>query len=587
MNPNDDIFVVGDFNLASINWTKNDRAFLHSHINGSCTTPLVTSLLDCYYTADLLQLNGAFNDNNRLLDLCFVSRELASKCSVLEAPEPLVKRCRHHPPLHITLRLRQACSFRSTVDTVSYDYRRADFNGMITFFDHINWDDELRDCDANAATSVFSNIVVYAIDQFVSKKIPSPPINPPWSNHRLMRLKSYKRTALKRFCKHRTIVTKRKYNIANKRYMQLNKRLYQAHQRKLQNKLKANPKSFWSHVNDERKESGLPSTMFNADRKATDTMKIADLFRSQFSSVFVNELLSRDHISAAARQVPMHRAIRPHPSRKASLRLKQSISDGPDGIPSLVIKKCIVVLFAPLATIFNISLNSGIFPEIWKFSFVFPIFKKGDKQSVSNYRGIAALCAASKLFELLVLDYLKYNCSSYIASEQHGFMPKRSTATNLVQYTSSIIREMAKGHQVDAIYTDLSAAFDKINHNIAIAKLELLGFHGSLLNWLRSYLTGRYMADHILNRESNIKDLGVILDSKLTFKDQVAYVSAKASKQLGFIFRFAGEFRDVSCLKALYSSLQRCESPRIYPTEIRTLCSSLVTMEGSFQSARI
>ncbi|XP_055618753.1 uncharacterized protein LOC129763574 [Toxorhynchites rutilus septentrionalis] len=155
-------------------------------------------------------------------------------------------------------------------------------------------------------------------------------------------------------------------------------------------------------------------------------MEIADLFRSQFSSVFVNELLSRDHISAAARQVPMHRAIRPHPSisgedvRKASLRLKNSISDGPDGIPSLVIKKCIVVLFAPLATIFNISLNSGIFPEIWKFSFVFPIFKKGDKQSVSNYRGIAALCAASKLFELLVLDYLKYNCSSYIASEQHG-----------------------------------------------------------------------------------------------------------------------------------------------------------------------
>lgn len=53
---------------------------------------------------------------------------------------------------------------------------------------------------------------------------------------------------------------------------------------------------------------------------------------------------------------------------------------------------------------------------------------------------------------------------------------------------------MERGHQVDAIYTDLSAAFDKINHEIAVAKLERLGFHGSLLDWLRSYLTGRHMS---------------------------------------------------------------------------------------------
>src|SRR5450830_129900 len=100
-------------------------------------------------------------------------------------------------------------------------------------------------------------------------------------------------------CKFRTVASRRKYNLVNKQYKRLNKQLYQAHQRQLQTKLKANPKSFWNHVNDQRKESGLPSTMFNTYREESDTKGIADLFRSQFSSVFINENLPNDHIVAA------------------------------------------------------------------------------------------------------------------------------------------------------------------------------------------------------------------------------------------------------------------------------------------------
>ncbi|KXJ82388.1 hypothetical protein RP20_CCG014064 [Aedes albopictus] len=60
-----------------------------------------------------------------------------------------------------------------------------------------------------------------------------------------------------------------------------------------------------------------------------------------------------------------------------------------------------------------------------------------------------------------------------------------------------------------------------------------------------------------LKRESTVKDLGVLLDSKLTFKDHVAYVVAKASSQLGFLFRFAKSFKDIYCLKSLYCSIVR------------------------------
>ncbi|XP_062537743.1 uncharacterized protein LOC134206076 [Armigeres subalbatus] len=139
----------------------------------------------------------------------------------------------------------------------------------------------------------------------------------------------------------------------------------------------------------------------------------------------------------------------------ASKKLKSSTGCGPDGIPSLV---------RPLTAVFNLSLTSGVFPVCWKQSYVFPVFKKGCKRTVSNYREIAALCAVSKLFELIVLGELTSSYAHYISNDQHGFMPKRSTTTNLACFTSFVIRQIENGHQVDAIYTDLSAAFDKMNH---------------------------------------------------------------------------------------------------------------------------
>lgn len=95
---------------------------------------------------------------------------------------------------------------------------------------------------------------------------------------------------------------------------------------------------------------------------------------------------------------------------------------------------------------------------------------------IDNYRGISALCAVSKLFELVVMDPVFAHCKHYIADEQHGFMPKRSTSTNLLEFTSYVFDCMEDGSQTDVIYTDPTAAFDKINHDIAIAKLDRLGF---------------------------------------------------------------------------------------------------------------
>lgn len=295
---------------------------------------------------------------------------------------------------------------------------------------------------------------------------------------------------------------------------------------------------------------------------------------------------------------------------------------------------------------------------------MFPVYKKGNKRDIDNYRGISALCAVSKLFELAVLDLVFFHCKQQICAEQHGFMPGRSTTSNLLTFTTFLTKGLASRSQTDVIYTDLSAAFDRLNHDIAIAKLEKLGFSGSLLGWFQSYLSRRtisvkigecvsllflaysgvaqgshlgplifllyfndsnfvldgprlaYADDLKIFRYVNsthdaellqqqldkfadwcatnrmtlnplkcsvisftrklrpithnytllgttvprvecINDLGVLLDAKLTYKNHVAYIVAKASRLLGFIFRATKKFTDVYCLKSLYCGLVR------------------------------
>ncbi|XP_065094090.1 uncharacterized protein LOC135714645, partial [Ochlerotatus camptorhynchus] len=156
-------------------------------------------------------------------------------------------------------------------------------------------------------------------------------------------------------------------------------------------------------------------------------------------------------------------------------KLKSSVSPGPDGIPACILKKCSGMLITPLQAIFNLSLRSQQFPIAKKMSYMQPIFKKGSKVDVSNYRGITSLPAGSKCFEIILNDVMFQACKMYISTSQHGFFPQRSVITNLCEYTSFCISEIEQGGQIDSIYTDIKAAFDSVNHDILLAKLERLG----------------------------------------------------------------------------------------------------------------
>lgn len=177
---------------------------------------------------------------------------------------------------------------------------------------------------------------------------------------------------------------------------------------------------------------------------------------------------------------------------------------GTDNLPPLVLKECAESLQMPLEIIYNKSLRNSTFPSIWKKASITPIFKAGSSHAVENYRGVSILCSVAKVFEGLVHNVL-YAASTPIISElQHGFVKKRSTTTNLMMFTNFLSTEIEKRSQVDAIYFDFSKAFDKVPHELAIAKLRHLGFPDWITEWLRSYLTQRVAFVNINGTHSSV-----------------------------------------------------------------------------------
>jgi len=172
-------------------------------------------------------------------------------------------------------------------------------------------------------------------------------------------------------------------------------------------------------------------------------------------------------------------------------RLPVMYSYGPDYVPNAILKFCSDSLAEPLTRLFLMSLNSGIFPREWKRSFIFPVYKKGPRNEISNYRGIAKLSAIPKLFEHIITDQISNILRSYLSNAQHGFIKGRSTMTNLLHFSNFVISGYTKGHQTDVIFMDFTKAFDSVHHQLLLTKLKQMGIDSFFLKWLASYLTER------------------------------------------------------------------------------------------------
>ena len=168
-------------------------------------------------------------------------------------------------------------------------------------------------------------------------------------------------------------------------------------------------------------------------------------------------------------------------------------SVGLDKIPNKLLKMAADVIAPSLTEIFTKSIHTGIFPNEWKEARVSPVYKNGAKHDPSNYRPISVIPTVSKIFEKIIFDQLNkyFNDNNLLTTCQSGFRSLHSTVTALLEATNSWSVNIDNGLINGVVFIDLKKAFDTIDHQIILQKLENYGIEHNSLKWFESYLTGR------------------------------------------------------------------------------------------------
>ena len=170
-------------------------------------------------------------------------------------------------------------------------------------------------------------------------------------------------------------------------------------------------------------------------------------------------------------------------------------SSGHDNIDNVLLKEIASGLSSVLENLFNESLQTGIFPDIFKLAEVVPLHKGKEKDQQNNYRPISLLCTLSKILEKIVYKrlYTFLDTSGQITQSQYGFRANHGCDHAVGELISEIVKNLQLQQPTACLFLDLSKAFDTLLHSVILRKLEQYGVRGTCLDWMCSYLSSRRM----------------------------------------------------------------------------------------------
>ena len=386
-----------------------------------------------------------------------------------------------------------------------WNFSQANFALYREKLSEVNWDKCFESNDIDAICESFTQQLLSVADETVpNRMVTVRPSDKPWYTTAHRKLLRKKNRMFQIYKCSKNMENWEKFTTSRKMYQEeikLAKQNFEEKQlRNLADEGIKNSKKWWTllkQVNNNNKISDSIPPIENGTSFVVDDKLKADLFNKFFlEASYINEegATLPDHQNILHMENELHNIQVTQDDVFDQMQiLKINKAYGPDSIPPVFIKEGGVVMKNILCRIFNISLEQGKFPTLWKKANVTPLYKKDSASTVSNYRPISLLSVTSKVFERIVFKYIfNYFKENFIINNyQSGFQSGRSTVTQLLELYHQFCMAVDAQKEIRVIFLDIKKAFDKVWHKGILHKLALCGIKGNLLNWFMSYLSNR------------------------------------------------------------------------------------------------
>lgn len=239
-----------------------------------------------------------------------------------------------------------------------------------------------------------------------------------------------------------TILAYNNFAVARKKCKNLSKQCYNDYLLKVQRSLSYNPKYFWKYVRHIKESNSIPRSMCYKNNTSDNCEEISNMFGSYFGSGYnkqkslsvvsyptkINEMVDVSNIKCILEEV-----------FDGLKSLGSNTSPGPDLVPEIILSTCHYCLSVPIYYFFQLSLSFGFFADQWKLSYIIPIFKSGNKNSIINYLPISKISALPTFMEKLNVSELSPVINSILLQNQHGLGGLKFISTNLIVFYTELV----------------------------------------------------------------------------------------------------------------------------------------------------
>lgn len=476
--------IMGDLNYPNIDWL--------NMISDKSGEVLVDFIQDNFLTQ---HVDKPTRDKNFLDVILATEEEIINR---VEVREPILTSDHCNIFFNIELMTKQNkknCEYKN--------FNKADYGNIIKFLRNQDWDRIFENCDAEQMWNRLKYEINFAINRWVPIGYRKVKQKPKWFSKKLQSMRQAKLKLWKRYRdtgSYNDYEAYRKLNnlvVANIRKEKIE------YEKKLVDNIKQNSKNFFKYVQSKSKvKVAITTIKKSAGHVVTEEKEICTMFNNFFLSVFTKET---DEIEEAVKQ-SFEAKFRPEEMEqivdckiqeedviKEIKNLKADKAAGPDDIPQNFYIQTADVIAKPLVILYRFCLDNSEVPSDWRDANVTPIFKKGQKEEVSNYRPVSLTCVVCKVLEKIIQCTVIQHLNKFklINNTQHGFTTGLSCGTNLLEFHNYAGMNVDEGNSVDVIFLDFQKAFDKVPHKRLLFKVRAMGISGKIYEWIKKWLEGR------------------------------------------------------------------------------------------------